>query len=158
MGAQSVRSRIPAAGRDLYGRPVKSPWKQLQQIDAHREYVALASLIPPKSRGSTLRLFKGSRAVAKQMASTPGVVGFSMLARPVRKEYATLSLWVDDAALDAFARAMPHARLRDALAREMGETTFVRWTVKGSDGVPSWRDAFARLASSTASDERHQLH
>ena len=87
---------------------------------------------------STWRLFRGSSMVRKQLAATPGVVGFSLLARPLRKQYATLSVWVDDAALAAFAAAQPHADLMTGLAPEMGPTRFVRWTINGSDGRPSW--------------------
>jgi heme-degrading monooxygenase HmoA len=72
-------------------------------------------------------------------------VGFSLLARPARKQYATLSVWVDEDALMAFADGSPHRDLRADLAPEMGATKFVRWTIKGSAGRPSWRDAMNRL-------------
>jgi hypothetical protein len=124
---------------------MKSRWKPLAPIDRDRQYLALASLIPPKSRRSTWRLFRGSRAVADQLAATDGVVGFSMLARPFRKEYATLSLWADERALDAFARSAAHGRLQHELASEMSATMFVRWTVRGEEGVPSWTEALQRL-------------
>ena len=84
---------------------MKSRWKQLEPIDPERQYLALASWIPPKSRRSTGRLFRGSRAVADQLADTEGAIGFSMLARPLRREYATLSLWADASALAAFGRS-----------------------------------------------------
>jgi heme-degrading monooxygenase HmoA len=105
----------------------------------------LASWIPPKKRSSTWRLFRGSRAVADQLAGTEGVIGFSMLARPIRKHYATISLWSDDAALAAFARSAAHGRLQRDLSHEMAATSFVRWTVRGEDGVPSWADVLHRL-------------
>jgi heme-degrading monooxygenase HmoA len=124
---------------------MKSRWKHLAPIDAEREYLALASLIPPKSRRSTWRLFRGSRAVAHQLAETEGAIGFSMLARPLRKEYATLSLWADERALHAFERSVVHGRLQRELASEMGATTFVRWMVRGEEGVPSWTEALQRL-------------
>jgi hypothetical protein len=124
---------------------VKSRWKQLAPLEPEREYLAFASWIPPRSRRSTWRLFRGSRAVAGQLADTEGAVGFSMLARPARKEYATLSLWVGSAALDAFAQSSTHGRLQRELSSEMNPTMFVRWTVRGSDGVPSWSEALRRL-------------
>ncbi len=126
---------------------MKSPWKQLLPLEPDHEYLVLASLIPPKRRTATWRLFKGSRAVATQLRETEGVVGFSMLARPLRKEYATLSVWLDEAKLKAFATSAPHSRLQDDLAPEMGDTKFVRWTVSGRDGVPSWNEALDRLSS-----------
>ena len=63
---------------------MKSPWKSLKPLDATHEYVVLASSIPPLRRSSTMRLFRGASAVRKQLEGTDGLVGFSLLARPVR--------------------------------------------------------------------------
>jgi len=125
---------------------VKRPWRQVQPFEDGRDYLVLASSIPARRRTSTARLFKGSRAVAAQLELAHGVVGFSMLARPLRKQYATLSVWVDDAALRAFATSTPHAKLMDDLAPEMAPTRFRRWTIQGGDGRPRWAEALARLA------------
>ena len=125
---------------------MKSPWKSMTALETDREYLVLASSIPPKSMASTSRLFRGSSAVRKQLAGTDGVVGFALLARPLRKQYATLSIWRDEPALEAFAAASPHQELMKGLAPEMGPTKFVRWTIKGSEGRPSWSEALRRLS------------
>ncbi len=124
---------------------MKTPWKSMMPVEPDREYLVLATSIPPLSRSSTLRLFRGANAVTKQLQGTEGVVGFSLLARPVRKQYATLSVWVDEPSLAAFAAADPHRHLMADLSPEMGPTKFVHWTTKGSDGHPSWAEALARL-------------
>lgn len=124
---------------------MKSPWKAMKPLEADREYVVLASSIPARSRSSTGRLFRGASAVRKQLAGTDGVVGFSLLARPWRKQYATLSVWVDEGALAAFADESPHHRLMSELSPDMGPTKFVRWKIGGSDGWPSWSEALRRL-------------
>jgi hypothetical protein len=124
---------------------MKSPWKSMADLDPDTSYLVLASSIPPKSARSTWKLFRGSRAVRRQLLTTDGVIGFSMLAEPLRKHYATLSVWRDEAVLDAFAREHPHDQLMMKLAPEMGATRFVRWTISGADGVPSWSEALARL-------------
>jgi heme-degrading monooxygenase HmoA len=124
---------------------MKSPWKTMTALDPGVEYLVLASSIPPKRISSTWKLFRGSRAVRRQLLDTDGVMGFSMLAEPLRKRYATLSVWRDEAALDDFARAHPHDQLVAALAPEMGETKFVRWTTSGAAGRPSWKEALERL-------------
>jgi len=90
-------------------------------------------------------MFRGASAVRKQLAKTEGVIGFSLLARPLRKQYATLSVWSDDEALSMFSGESPHHELMGMLAPEMGPTKFVRWTISGSDGRPSWSDALQRL-------------
>jgi heme-degrading monooxygenase HmoA len=80
-----------------------------------------------------MRLFRGASSLRKQLAGTEGVVGFSLLARPLRKQYATLSIWVDEDALAAFTDRSPHRQLMADLSAEMGATKFVRWTMAGSD-------------------------
>ena len=124
---------------------MKSRWKWLSSVEPDREYLLLASSIPPKSRTSTWALFNGSRIVRRQLASTDGFVGFALLAEPIRMRYATLSVWRDEAALDAFAAAEPHRRLMAELAPRMGPTRFVTWNAVVGTGPPSWDDALTRL-------------
>lgn len=124
---------------------MRSPWKKIQELEPENEYLVLASAIPTKSLRSTWRMFRGASAVRKQLASTAGIVGFSLLARPPRKQYATLSVWTDQAALDAFVHASPHTELMGALAADLGSRRFERWTITGSQGRPSWSEALRRL-------------
>lgn len=117
----------------------------MQPLEPGHEYIVLASSIPPRSVSSTRRLFRGASAVRKQLEGADGVVGFSLLARPLRKQYATLSVWVDEAALAAFASGTPHRELMAKLSPEMGPTKFVRWSIDGSAGNPTWSEALGRL-------------
>ena len=125
---------------------MKSPWKSFAPIEPDREYLVLASSIPAKSLRSTGKMFRGSSAVRGQLARAEGLVGFSMLASPWRKYYATLSVWRDAEALGAFVAHSPHHELMAELAPEMGPTKFVRWTISGAAGRPRWDDALRRLA------------
>ena len=117
----------------------------MRALEVDHRYVVLASSIPARRLSSTGRLFRGARQVREQLERTEGVVGFSLLARPLRKQYATLSVWVDEKALGVFAHESPHGELMTDLAPEMGPTKFVRWTITGADGRPSWNDALRRL-------------
>jgi hypothetical protein len=140
-----VDRAVDRAGDACHAGFMKSPWKSLAVLDPDAEYLVLASRIPPKSMSSTWSMFRGSWIVRQQLLTTDGVLGFSMLAEPVRKNYATLSVWRDEAALDAFADTNPHSRLMADMARSMNEPRFVRWTISGGDGTPSWSDALDRL-------------
>jgi hypothetical protein len=124
---------------------MKSPWKSSAPFEPDREYLVLASSIPAKSLRSTGKMFRGSAAVRKQLASADGLIGFSMLASPLRKYYATLSAWRDADALNAFIMHSPHHEIMSELAPEMGPTKFVRWTITGAAGRPRWDDALRRL-------------
>ena len=124
---------------------MKSSWRQIRALDPDANYVVLASSIPARRWRSTLAMFRGSRAVADQLERTEGVVGFAMLAEPVRKRYATLSVWTGEPAIRAFAASTPHRELMAALADQMADTRFEQWSILGADGCPTWPDALARL-------------
>ena len=124
---------------------MKSPWKSFENLDPDREYLVLASSIPAKKMSSTWKMFRGSRAVRRQLAGTDGVVGFALLAQPFSKKYATLSVWTGEDALDRFTADTPHREIMADLASAMGPTKFVKWTITGADGTPTWPDALDRL-------------
>jgi heme-degrading monooxygenase HmoA len=126
---------------------MRSPWKAIAPLEPGHEYLVLASSIPGRQWRSTRKLFRGSSAVRKQLAGADGLVGFSMEAKPIAKQYATLSVWRDAAALDNFVTANPHREIMGDLKPEMGPTKFVRWTIDGRDGRPNWNDARSRLAA-----------
>lgn len=124
---------------------MKSRWKTVSPLESDAEYLVFASSIPPKSIRSTGELFRGSRAVRKQLLATDGVMGFALLAEPVRRRFATLSVWRDDDALGWFRRSLPHRELMTDLAERMAPTTFVRWNIEGTDPRPTWAEAIERL-------------
>jgi hypothetical protein len=74
------------------------------------------------------------------------MVGYSVLAHPLSKRFWTLSAWKDEAALHTFVQHPPHVRIMNALTPHMGETKFVRWTVKGAQLPLSWEGALRRLS------------
>lgn len=129
---------------------MKSPWKRMAPLEEGGTYVVLASSIPPRSRRSTAKLFRGAQAVKRQLRQAEGLMGFSMLARPMRKQYGTLSIWRDEAALGAFASSGPHGELMSELAPLMDEPVFVRWTISGDDRRPTWKEAARRLRQASA--------
>ena len=48
------------------------------------------------------------------------------------RRYYTLSVWEDEAALQAFVAQNPHNDMMSAMAPDMEPTRFVRWHVRGS--------------------------
>ena len=110
-----------------------SPWRTFGPPAPEQDYVALLSYLPLKSYWRIPVCFFYTAQVVKQLASAPGVLGYSVLARPLSKRFWTLSAWKDYSALQAFVQYPPHVRIMTALTPHMGETKFVRWTVKGSE-------------------------
>jgi len=84
----------------------------------------------------------------KQLASAQGLLGYSLLARPLSKRFWTLSAWENENALRAFVRHLPHQNIMTALAPHMDKTKFVQWPIKGSQLPLQWDDALRRYSNS----------
>jgi len=123
-----------------------SPWRTVGSPDPNGDIVALLSYLPLKSYWRVPPFFLYTAQVMKQLASAQGVLGYSLLARPLRKQFWTLSAWENAEALQAFVQHPPHVRIMDALTPHMDKASFVRWTVKGSQLPLRWDEALRRLA------------
>ena len=120
------------------------PWRSFGRAEPQRQYVALLSYLPLK-RGLRIPWFLVHTVrIMGQLRRSRGLLGYSLHARLAAKHFWTLSVWEDEAALRGFVHAEPHARTMAALAPHMGETRFVRWTLKGSELPLSWEDALKR--------------
>jgi len=129
-----------------------SPWRTSGPPALHGDYVALLSYLPLKSYWRVLPFVVYTAQVVKQLARADGLLGYSLLARPLSKRFWTLSVWKNEEALRAFVQHPPHVRIMTALAPHMDKTEFVRWTVKGSQLPLHWDDALARLADRTSAE------
>ena len=94
-----------------------------------------------------LTLQRQSSKVGKQLARTPGLLGYSFRAKVASHRFWTLSVWEDESALMAFVRQDPHRLTMGMLEPYMDEPAFRRWSIRGSDVPPSWADAMRRSES-----------
>jgi quinol monooxygenase YgiN len=116
-------------------------------MEPGREYLVMASHLPLRRVTSTLRFFRAVAAIRKQLRGAEGLVGYTLRAKPLARDYWTLSVWADRAALQAFMRTPPHVGVMGSLKPFMGPTKFVQWQITPADGRPSWSEALDRLAS-----------
>jgi hypothetical protein len=122
-----------------------TPWRSTAERSPDRDYLVMASRLPLRSPRTIPRFLGLTLSVARQLERTNGVVGYSLLARPLRRTFWTLSAWTGQADLDAFVQTMPHLGVMGKLRPRMGPTQFTTWTVPGSALPPSWNEALARL-------------
>lgn len=122
----------------------ESPWQSYARAAPERNYVALLSYLPLNSAWRIPRLLLYGARIRRQLRTSTGLIGYSLRAQLAAKRFWTLSVWEDEAALQAFVAALPHAAIMKALAPHMGATGFTRWTVKGSDLPLQWDDALKR--------------
>ena len=119
-------------------------WKNLRSPEPAREYVALLTYLPLKKYRTIPRFLGYARRVEAQLSETEGIVGYSVRAKFMRRDFWTLSVWEGEDALQAFVHQGFHSGLMAVLMPDMAATNFVRWKIKGSDCPPSWDDALQR--------------
>ena len=121
-----------------------SPWIIFASADAHREYHALLSYLPLNKYSAVPGFFRFSFQIQKQLRATPGVIGYALRARILSRNFWTLSVWEDQAALMEFVTGIPHGEAMRAMTPHMGPTKFKQWKVAGSSLPLSWDEATQR--------------
>ncbi|MFD0899103.1 DUF3291 domain-containing protein [Actinomadura sediminis] len=123
------------------------PWIPREAPDPAAEAVVMASRFEVRSLRHVPGFFLASLALLRQARTAPGAHGFTLKAELAKRTFWTLSAWRDDAALRAYAAAEPH---RSTMRRKRGvmrDSTFVFWSVTGSELPIDWADAQRRLAA-----------
>lgn len=123
----------------------KTDWKSFSRIDADREYVALISFLPLKSFWKVPRFVLYTRAIERQLGHTNGLIGYSLSADLLKKEFLTLSVWEDENTLADFVKSGTHRETMSGLIGHLSEPKFVRWKIPGSKLPPSWQEAVEYL-------------
>ena len=120
------------------------PWKASGPVDTNSEYLALLSYLPLNGFRALLRFFWFTFEIQRQLRSSPGLIGYSLRALPLRRVFWTLSVWENEKALQDFVMHVPHSDAIRALLPHMGPTKFTRWKLLGSAIPPKWDDALRR--------------
>jgi hypothetical protein len=120
------------------------PWVTFRRPDPEREYLVLLSALPLKRFRDLGVFLLYTWRIQGQLRRTPGLLGYSLLARILQRQFWTLSVWEGETALQQFVAAYPHGQVMRALQEKMGQTHFVRWTMRGSEFPPRWPEALAR--------------
>ncbi len=84
------------------------PWVTQQEIDPERQYTAMASRLPLKSYASIPGFMRDTLRIRRQLAQSPGLVGYTLNAQLLAKTFWTFSVWEGEEALRAFAGKDPH--------------------------------------------------
>ena len=107
----------------------------------HRDGVEAAAETPPVDPA----FLRDTLRIRRQLAETPGLVGYGLNAQLLRKTFWTFSVWQDQASLDAFAASEPHRQITQRQAPHMHPSRFSFFTIAGADVPLSWDEVVARL-------------
>ena len=81
------------------------PWTARAEMEPGTGYLVMASHLPLKRITATVRFFRGVSAVRKQMAAAEGLIGYTLRAKPLARDYWTLSVWKDNTSHREFSLA-----------------------------------------------------
>jgi hypothetical protein len=121
-----------------------SPWTTFAPADSNREYTALLSYLPLNKYRAIPGFIGSLFQIQKQLQATPGVVGYSLRAKLLSRNFWTLSVWTDEKSLMDFVMKIPHAQAMKAMLPHMGPTKFTKWKVLGSTLPLNWEEAMQR--------------
>src|SRR5260370_35361714 len=121
--------------------PLDSPWLKFGTPDKRREYFALLSLLPLKKYRAIPTFLKYLFQIQKQLRATPGVIGYSLRAKLLSRNFWTLSACADEKTLTDFVAKIPHGQ---AMMPHRGPTKFTRRKVLGSALPLQWEEATHR--------------
>lgn len=126
------------------------PWatpKPVAPSHASSDAVVMASWFELRSFRDVPQFVLAAMRIRRQILKSPGVLGLSLIAKPLNKSFFTLSAWQDRESLDAAVPRQPHARTMEHFHSRMAGSRFVFWTVPRSELPIKWRDALRRLDS-----------
>jgi quinol monooxygenase YgiN len=107
--------------------------------DPGREYLALISYLPLTTHFIIPKFLYLTGQIQKQLAESEGVLGYSLIAYILKKEFWTMSAWEDDDSLSKFVRTGAHLRTMRELSRYLNaERRFIKVSVKGAEIPMPW--------------------
>lgn len=122
------------------------PWTPVSAVPPDTPVTVLATRLPLRSYRAVPSFLTWTMRIRRQLAASPGLVGYALDAHLVRRTFWTVSAWTDPEQLARFSGANPHATAVRTIRPSMGRPTFVRWTCTAADLPVRWKEVRRRAA------------
>lgn len=133
------------------------PWIHVQTADDdHADLTMIASRLPLRSHRHIPRFLWHTWLVQRQLARSPGLVGYSLDARLLGKTFWTVSAWKNRPDLGAFDRSSPHRAAKDAIRPAMLPSTLVMWSCRPDLLPVPWQEVRGRIEAAGTRPDAHQ--
>lgn len=130
------------------------PWTRFEQPGAGPEAVVMSSIFELKTALRAPVFLMYAMRLWRQARRSPGILGVSLRAQPLKGTFRTLSAWTGEQALASFARTDPHAAALNRIRPWTKSSTFRFWSVPVRELTADtfspaglWADAVARIAA-----------
>jgi len=121
------------------------PWRWTEQARPVST-VVFASRFDSTGLRAGWRLFVGGIRLGDAVLRSPGALGVSVRAHPLKSRYYSMSMWEDEASLLAFAHSADHQAAVRHLT-ELGTVAGVLLSYESDAQRPRWRETLRWLAT-----------
>lgn len=87
--------------------------------------------------------------IRRAAQQAPGAIGITLRAAPLRRSFWTLSIWTDQASVDAFVSHETHLATMRRFRSRMAGSRFLAWQLEPGTSPPTWDHALQRLDNDT---------
>jgi len=126
------------------------PWTPLADVAPDREYVVMATRFLLSRHRHIPAFVRSTQPIWRETRRSDGLLGYSLDADLTRRTFCTLSLWRDSDAVGAFVRSEPHTLLIAQTRPWMAGSTFLTWTVLGTQLPMNWEQVHERFRAATS--------
>ncbi len=116
------------------------PWKTVSDVPSGTPCTILVTRLPLRSARAVPGFLVWTLRIRRQLAESPGVIGYALDAQLLRKTFWTVSAWTDAADMARFSATDPHRAAVRAIRPSMRRPTFVRWTATAADLPIAWTE------------------
>jgi heme-degrading monooxygenase HmoA len=123
------------------------PWRSFAPIDPDGEYVVTTTRLPLRQHRHIPAVMAATVRIARQLARSDGLIGYSLHAQLVRKTFWTMSVWQTADDLDRFVRSDVHRVAMGGIGPHMERPSIQTTRVRGGHLPPAWADVHRELTS-----------
>jgi hypothetical protein len=121
------------------------PWTTAENASSDEgDALVMASRFRLRSFRDVVPFLRDAMKVRTLVRRSDGALGVSLVARPLRREFATLSAWRDRESLDAMVRTEPHRSIMGRYHAVMADAKFVFYAPAAYP--PTWTEAEQQLS------------
>ena len=132
------------------------PWTKVTDVEPNIDCTMMASRLPLESYRDIPRFLRWTLRIRRQLAHTPGLIGYALDAQLLRKTFWTVSAWIGPADLGRFDRSEPHAEAKGAIRSRIGPSTFAMWSASTAEVPVRWSDVRRRIEAANNAGEREE--
>lgn len=129
---------------------VAQPWRFFAEVDPDREYVVVSTFLQLEASRMRRAFRRDVKRIEGQLASSAGLVGYSLRFKFWTRHYWTVSIWEDEGSITAFKETAPHRDVMTPQDWRLAEFGSVQWPLRGAEVPPSWEETLDRLGSRLA--------